>query len=671
MAFQFAHIQTYSRKGNKTNRSVAEICAEAGRVPGHHPHVAEALPPTVIAGEFHPEQVPEEIERRVAEAKARLKGKTVKTRKVIRDDTHVLEAQVYSHPVYVRPAPAEHEGEERPCLENEADREAYVRWRNATVEFVYREGDRRGLEVLSIVEHLDEAHPHIHALLVPTNPQMNAKHSHPGHGAATRAMKDAKERGLPAEEMKAAAKDASPSARAGRKGGDSAKPLGRQPAAGKGKGRNRKAVELTEGKILQRIGNREYSAAMRQWQDLYNEEVGVDAGLLRYGPRRFRWSREEYMQRQQDARVVAKARGEAKAAEARRIAAEAKVREAEDAIGPGSKFRQNLQEMAANAVEKVDAAESELAVLRPELEEARSTIAKAASAGEQIESQRAQAKELASRIAAMEARAIELAAQNVDAEHLFNRVRDAQGILEEAEKKAAAADASAKAARAQHVDIVRDIELRRSADAELQAALDDREATVRAREDEAKEKERALQLQTQDIEAKAAGLEAWRKGEIGVRDGSFYLNVPKPDLRDRLVPIRDWLMAVIAPVEARIEAEVTTRLDRLKEDLRRGVVRAVEAVTAAWARNRIRKDAKGGLFIKAPAEERASFHDAMKPWPGLARSIFSKLPSLDNVTQAEKRALDLQALLTHAEDRDARNTLAALKQQRDGNFRSE
>jgi hypothetical protein len=197
MAFQFAHIQTYSRKGNKTNRSVAEICAEAGRVPGHHPHVAEALPPTVIAGDFHPEQVPEEIERRVADAKARLKGKTVKTRKVIRDDTHVLEAQVYSHPVYVRPAPAEHEGEERPCLENDTDREAYVSWRNATVEFVYREGERRGLEVLSIVEHLDEAHPHIHALLVPTNPQMNAKHSHPGHEAATRAMRMRKDAAFP------------------------------------------------------------------------------------------------------------------------------------------------------------------------------------------------------------------------------------------------------------------------------------------------------------------------------------------------------------------------------------------------------------------------------------------------------------------------------------------
>jgi hypothetical protein len=460
--------------------------------------------------------------------------------------------------------------------------------------------------------------------------------------------------------MKAAAKDAPPSARAGRKGGDSAKPLGRQPAAGKGKGRNRKSVELTEGKILQRIGNREYSAAMRQWQDLYNEEVGADAGLLRYGPRRFRWSREEYMQRQQDARVVAKVRAEAKAAEARRIAAEVKVREAEEAIGPGSKFRQNLQEMAANAVQKVDAAESELAALGPELEEARCMIATAASAGEQMESQRQQAKELASRIADMEARASELAAQNADAEHLFNRVRDVQGALEDAEKKAAAANASEAAARANQAEILKDIEVRRSTDAELQAALDSRETAVREREDEVKKKELTLHLQTQDIEAKAAGLEAWHKGEIGVRDGSFYLKAPRPDLRERLTPVRDWLMAVIAPVEAQIEAEVTTRLDRLKEDLRRGIVKAVEAVTAAWARNRIRKNAEGGLVIKAPAEERASFHEAMKPWPGLAKSIFSKLPSLDKVAQAEKRALELQALLTHAEDRDARNTLAAL-----------
>ena len=194
---------------------------------------------------------------------------------------------------------------------------------------------------------------------------------------------------------------------------------------------------------------------------------------------------------------------------------------------------------------------------------------------------------------------------------------------------------------------------------------------MRAKEDEAKKKERALQNQAQDLAAKAAGLEAWHKGEIGIRDGSFYLKVPRPDLRERLKPVRDWLMAVIAPLETKIEAEVNKRLERLKGDLTRGIVRAVEAVTAAWARNRIREDADGGLFIKGPAEERTSFHEVMKPWPGLTRSIFSNLPSLDSVAQAEKRAAELQALLTQAEERAARNTLAALKQQRDGSFRSE
>src|SRR5690606_30717412 len=197
MAYQFAHIQTYSRKGNTTNRPVAEICAEAGRVPGHHPHVDEPLKPTLLAGNFWPEEVPAEIERRITKAKEQLKGKTRKTRLVIREDTHVLEAQVYSHPVYVKPGSDESTGEDRPCLTDEGVHEAYVAWRNATVEFVFREGDRRGLEVLSIVEHRDEAHPHVHALLVPTNPQLNAKHSHPGHRAARQAINEAKERGTP------------------------------------------------------------------------------------------------------------------------------------------------------------------------------------------------------------------------------------------------------------------------------------------------------------------------------------------------------------------------------------------------------------------------------------------------------------------------------------------
>jgi hypothetical protein len=194
--YQFGHIATYSRKGNSNHRSVFEICAEADRLPGHHPHVEIPLEPTLLGGVFRPAQVPAEIERRVAEAKGLLKGKTKATRQVIRSDTHVLEAQVYSHPIYTRPAPADHDGEDRPCISNPEDREAYLAWRELTVAFAFEEARRRNLEVLSIVEHVDEEHPHVHVLCVPLNPQLNAKLSHPGHVASVRRQKQAKERGV-------------------------------------------------------------------------------------------------------------------------------------------------------------------------------------------------------------------------------------------------------------------------------------------------------------------------------------------------------------------------------------------------------------------------------------------------------------------------------------------
>ncbi len=662
MAFQFAHIQTYSRKGNNTNRSVADICAEAGRVPGHHPHVAEALVPTLIAGDFLPEEVPEEIERRIAEAKAKLKGKTKATKKVITVATHVLEAQVYSHPVYVRPAPEEHEGEDRPCLNNPADREAYDSWRNATVEFVYREADRRGLDVLCIVEHLDEAHPHIHALSVPKNLQINAKHSHPGHVAAQLAIEDAKHRNLPAEEMKAAAKDVVPAARAGRKGGDSAKPLGRG-AAGSAKRRNRKATELTEGKILQKIGNRAYSAAMRAWQDLYYEEVGIDAGLLRLGPQRFRWSRDEYMQRKQDAQVLAEARRVARVAEQRREVAEEKVRRSEESIGPGSKFREKMEQIARDAVDQLDAAESKMAGLQPEIEAAQGTITAADEAAGRIEKQRAEEEALKERVTALQAQADDLAAKNAESERLLASAADARRELEEIKEKTATAKAEEVEARANQAAAIAEIDRRIS-------EVKTRETAADADRKRLNEQEASANRRLREVEAKEAGLNAWRDGDLGIREGNFVTKHGKEELRDRLKPVRDWLMAVVGPIEEKVEAEVSKRVQSYKEELKTSLLRAVDAITSAWAAGMLRQDEQGGMFLKGSREDKNVFHKAVAAWRGLTGTLFSRLPSLEKVAQAEKDADRLSTVLTQAEERDARNRLAAFQKARDGGFRS-
>lgn len=208
----FAHHNTYSQKGNSKSRSVRDICAEAGREQGAAPHVEMPTKPEILQG-LNPSNIPDLIESRVKEQNKTLremrKAETTKE-KGIRKDTHVLSAAVFSYPDPV----------------GQTDKEDYQRWREDVVQFANKDCRRQGLEVLSIIEHTDEAHPHIHVLSAPhikplsrlhvANPRMDAKRCHDGHKAQAAHI----ERGL----------HGSPS--------------------------------------------RSYKAAMRNWQDRYHEQVG-------------------------------------------------------------------------------------------------------------------------------------------------------------------------------------------------------------------------------------------------------------------------------------------------------------------------------------------------------------------------------------------------------------
>lgn len=174
MAYQFAHTQTYSRKGNGKSRSVASVVAEAVRQVGYCPHVDEPLPPNVLHG-ISPDAIPALIEQRIETAKAcfaeQLKGKG----RGIRQDQHVLEGAVFSHP-------------NRSSELSDPDvRARYQKWRDDVIEWVKNDFDSRGLDFVSAVEHLDESHPHIHAYGVPrateSNPRMDAKLCHAGYAA--------------------------------------------------------------------------------------------------------------------------------------------------------------------------------------------------------------------------------------------------------------------------------------------------------------------------------------------------------------------------------------------------------------------------------------------------------------------------------------------------------
>lgn len=152
----FAHKQTYSLKGNSKSRSVRDIVHENERLDGACPHVSDPRPPVILEG-MRPSAVVDLIESRMVEQNRvlrRLRKEQPDRRgdlRAIRIDTHVLIASVFSFPDPVA----------------DMDEAEYLRWRSDVIAFARDDADRNGAEVLSIIEHRDESHPHVHVLAVP------------------------------------------------------------------------------------------------------------------------------------------------------------------------------------------------------------------------------------------------------------------------------------------------------------------------------------------------------------------------------------------------------------------------------------------------------------------------------------------------------------------------
>jgi len=114
--------------------------------------------------------------------------------------------------------------------------------------------DTFGDQLVSVIEHMDEEHPHIHAFILPLgDASCSARHLNPAWQVKEKAEALARESGKSAKE----------------------------------------AVKL---------GNRAYRARGRELQDEYFTEVGLPAGLTRLGPKRERLSREQWKQRKEQAR---------------------------------------------------------------------------------------------------------------------------------------------------------------------------------------------------------------------------------------------------------------------------------------------------------------------------------------------------------------------------------
>lgn len=237
---QFIHIQSYSLKANPAGQSVTQILGEAARQPEFSVHVDSPSPPTIIYG-ITPDEVRERHAEMLAsrETEVQLKnGKTVK--RGIRRDRHTLLTAVASYPLM-----------RSQVAEGSPDRAAYLKWVELNVKWLK---ERFRDQLVSVIQHEDEPHPHLHAFVLPLDdPDCMARRLNPAWAVKEQAEKLAKTNGHPA----------------------------------------RAAVKL---------GNQAYKERGRELQDDYYQKVGLPIGLTRTGPKRERLSRQQWKARKEEAR---------------------------------------------------------------------------------------------------------------------------------------------------------------------------------------------------------------------------------------------------------------------------------------------------------------------------------------------------------------------------------
>ena len=235
MAYQFTRIELYSRKG-KDGRGTDFIFSEVSREAGACLHVANPKPPTVVFGESI-ERLKAIHDERAASAKTSVNGKS----KAIRKDQNTLGTVIVSHPASVL------EYNRDPAIQ--ADVKDWEQRSVAWLKSLY------GDELVCVVRHLDESHPHLHAYLIPIDDQMRAGKFHPGFNAKN-AVK----------------------------------------AAGMKTGEDEKA--------LSKRSDRAYVEAMQLWLDGFHRDVAIPCGLTRIGPGKRRLTRAQWHQEQTQAKAL-------------------------------------------------------------------------------------------------------------------------------------------------------------------------------------------------------------------------------------------------------------------------------------------------------------------------------------------------------------------------------
>lgn len=171
MAYQFIHLESWSRKPDSKGRSTDFIFDEASRKPIASVHVADPKPPTVIYG-LGIDEVRQMHD--TAAAMAMTPGARGKLRK-LDSKQKTLHSVVASNPYTVDE------------VRTDPKKAAEVRdWERRTVVWLKQQ---YGPALKSVIRHTDEKQWHIHAYVLPTNdPQMRAGVYHPG-AVAKKAVK--------------------------------------------------------------------------------------------------------------------------------------------------------------------------------------------------------------------------------------------------------------------------------------------------------------------------------------------------------------------------------------------------------------------------------------------------------------------------------------------------
>lgn len=176
MAFQFAHVETYSRKESKKGgQSVKWVLAEARRDEGACPHVARPVEPKQIYG-----MSLDDVERLHDELCTSVRyeiagGKT----RAVRQDQHTLFTVVCSYPVRMNEVRGDLDEERR-----------LQEWQDRNLDWLKTE---YGDSLKCVVRHDDEQFPHIHAYAIPDD--LRSRNLHVGVAAKEAVMKSGPENG--------------------------------------------------------------------------------------------------------------------------------------------------------------------------------------------------------------------------------------------------------------------------------------------------------------------------------------------------------------------------------------------------------------------------------------------------------------------------------------------